>query len=50
MGGAVGLKGTDGREILEKALLAGAQPVAPVRAELFLRELEPVKAVIRRAT
>ena len=37
MGGAVGLKGTDGRETLEKALLAGAQPVAPVRAELFLR-------------
>ncbi len=50
MGGVVGLKGTDGRETLEKALLAGAQPVAPVRAELFLRELEPVKAEIRLVT
>jgi predicted polyphosphate/ATP-dependent NAD kinase len=50
MGGAVGLKGTDGREILKKALLAGAQPVAPIRAELFLRELEPVKAGIRLVT
>ncbi len=50
MGGAVGLKGTDGRDTLEKALLAGAQPVASVRAELFLRELEPVKAKIRLVT
>jgi predicted polyphosphate/ATP-dependent NAD kinase len=50
MGGAVGLKGTDGREILKKALQAGAQPVAPARAELFLRELEPVKAEIRLIT
>ncbi len=43
MGGTVGLKGTDGREILEKALALGAKPVAPVRAETFLRELEPVR-------
>ena len=50
MGGAVGLKGTDGRDTLEKALLAGAQPVAPIRAELFLRELEPMKERIRLVT
>jgi len=50
MGGAVGLKGTDGREILEKALLLGARPVAPTRSETFLRELEPVKERIRLLT
>jgi len=43
MGGAVGLKGTDGTEILEKAVALGAKPVAPARAELFLTALEPVK-------
>ena len=43
MGGAVGLKGTDGEEILEKALILGAKPTASVRAESFLSELEPVK-------
>lgn len=43
MGGAVGLKGTDGTKILEKAVSLGAKPVAPARAELFLSGLEPVK-------
>ena len=40
MGGAVGLKGTDGREILKKAVLLGAKPIAPARAEFFLSELK----------
>ncbi len=40
MGGAVGLKGTDGKEIFEKAVLLGAKPTAPLRAEFFLSELK----------
>ncbi|MBC7130937.1 ATP-NAD kinase family protein [Candidatus Bathyarchaeota archaeon] len=47
MGGAVGLKGTDGTFILEKAIRLGAKPVAPIRAEAFLNELKPFKEKIR---
>jgi predicted polyphosphate/ATP-dependent NAD kinase len=43
MGGAVGLKGTDGKETLRLAVELGAKPVAPLRAEAFLRSLEAVK-------
>ncbi len=40
MGGAVGLKGTDGKEILKKAVLLGAKPIAPAQAKLFLSKLK----------
>jgi len=43
MGGAVGLKGTDGEETWRKALSLGAKPLAPLRADMFLRALEPMK-------
>lgn len=38
MGGKVGLKGTDG--VLKEAKAKGAEPVAPKRAEEFLRKLK----------
>jgi len=47
MGGAVGLKGTDGKTILDKAISLGAKPIASQRAETFLAELSRVKKSLR---
>ena len=47
MGGAVGLKGTDGRAVLKKAVALGAKPIAPARAEFFLSELKFADGKIR---
>lgn len=47
MGGAVGLKGTDGKAILQQAIALGATPIATQRAETFLTELSAVKANIK---
>ena len=47
MGGAVGLKGTDGKTILKRAIILGAKPIAPARAETFLSKLKPFKGRIQ---
>jgi len=40
MGGRVGLKGTDGRDVLEEARARGAEPVSPGRTEAALAVFE----------
>ena len=47
MGGAVGLKGTDGKDILTKAIKLGAKPVATKRAEIFLSEIALYKTRLK---
>jgi predicted polyphosphate/ATP-dependent NAD kinase len=47
MGGAVGLKGTDGKTILNKAISLGAEPIASLRAETFLAKIVQVKKSLR---
>jgi predicted polyphosphate/ATP-dependent NAD kinase len=47
MGGAVGLKGTDGKAILTQAIALGAKPIATQRAETFLTELIPVQKSLK---
>jgi predicted polyphosphate/ATP-dependent NAD kinase len=50
MGGRVGLKGTDGRKILEKAIALGAQPWADERAREALKPLLSLKDEIMLVT
>ena len=40
MGGAVGLKGTDGKNILQEAIRKGARSVSPERALRYLEEVQ----------
>jgi predicted polyphosphate/ATP-dependent NAD kinase len=47
MGGAVGLKGTDGTAILNQAIALGAKPLAAQRAEVFLTELVAAKESLK---
>ncbi len=47
MGGAVGLKGTDGKAILNQAIVLGAKPIAPQRAETFLSQLIEAKGNLK---
>jgi predicted polyphosphate/ATP-dependent NAD kinase len=47
MGGRLGLKGTDGEEILRICRQAGARAEAPGRALEALRQLEPARADLR---
>lgn len=50
MGGRVGLKGTDGPEILREAMLRGAQPVSGERALLALKRLAASNTPFRLMT
>ncbi|WP_164690205.1 ATP-NAD kinase family protein [Paraclostridium sordellii] len=50
MGGLVGLKGTDGEDILKKAIDLGSKPKASQKAKEALKELEPIKHDIKIVT
>jgi len=50
MGGRVGLKGTNGHDILDKARRLGAVPVAPERAVEALERIAPIKDSIELIT
>ncbi|HSH34840.1 ATP-NAD kinase family protein [Schnuerera sp.] len=50
MGGKVGLKGTDGEEVLKKAIELGAFPESPNKAKKALEVLIPIKEQIQLLT
>jgi predicted polyphosphate/ATP-dependent NAD kinase len=50
MGGRVGLKGTDGSEVLRRAKVLGAEPVAPRRASEFVEALRSLSEAIEFVT
>lgn len=50
MGGSVGLKGTDGEEIVKKAISLGANPKSPSKAIIALRQIESLKGDIKIIT
>ena len=50
MGGSVGLKGTDGKDILMKSIELGAKPNALNRTKELLKELEPLKSKLKFIT
>jgi len=50
MGGSVGLKGTDGKDILKKAIELGAKPNALNRTKELLKELTSIKSKIKFIT
>ena len=50
MGGAVGLKGTDGPTTLREAIKKGVKPVAPARAKEFLTHLLSLGRQLRLVT
>ena len=50
MGGSVGLKGTDGKDILKKAIELGGKPDAHKRTDTFLRALEGFESKIKIIT
>lgn len=50
MGGKVGLKGTDGQEILEKAISLGSKPITPKRTKDALGRLVAIKSEFELVT